>query len=89
LSEVGILGQEAVAGMDRLRAGLLGGGDDTLADQIAFACRRGPDVHRFIGHADVQRSRVRIGVDRNRANAEPLRRTDHAAGDLAPVGDEE
>jgi hypothetical protein len=28
LGELGVLGQEAVAGMDRLRAGDLGGGDD-------------------------------------------------------------
>ena len=81
--------EEAVARMDRLGAGRLRRGDDLVADEIAFARRRRPDVHRLVRHAHVQRLRVGIRIDRDRANPEPPRSADDAAGDLAAIGDEE
>ncbi len=48
LGEVRVLGQEAVAGMDRDRIGHFRGADDRRHVQIAvFGCRRA-DAHRFI-----------------------------------------
>ena len=89
LREVRILGEEPVTGMDRLRASLLCRLDDLLADEIALARRAWPNVHRFVGHSQVQRLGVRIGIDRDCANSEPPRGADHAAGDLPAVGYEE
>ena len=40
--EGGVLGQEAVAGMDRLGAGLLRDLEDLLDDQVALAAGPGP-----------------------------------------------
>src|SRR5690606_32019789 len=50
LGEVGVLGEEAVAGVDRLRVGDLGGGDDRGHVEVALPRRRGADAHRFVGH---------------------------------------
>ena len=41
----------------------LRGRDDLLADEIALARRRRPDMHRLVGLAHVQRLRVGIGID--------------------------
>jgi hypothetical protein len=71
LRELGILGQEAIAGVDRLRAGRLRRRDDPLAHQIAFPRRRRPDMHCRIGLAHMQRIGVRIRIDRDRADAHP------------------
>ena len=42
LGELGVLGQEAVAGMDGVGAGDLGRGDDVGDVQVALAARRRP-----------------------------------------------
>jgi hypothetical protein len=84
-----VLGQEAEARMHALRAGLLAGGDDLVDCQIALyrGCRS--DGHRLVGQFHVQRARVGLGIDRDGRNAHALGAADHAAGDLAAVGDED
>jgi hypothetical protein len=47
--ELGALGQEAVAGMDRLGARALGDLDDLVDDQIALARGRRPDRIGLVG----------------------------------------
>ena len=89
LREFGILRQEAVARMDGLGAGAVHGIDDGVDVEIAVLGRRRPDPHGLVGHGDVERAGIGIGVDRDGADAEPPRRAHDAAGDLAPIGDEE
>jgi len=89
LREFGILRQEAVAGMDRLGPGRPGRGNDSLADEVTLARRRGADMHGLVGLLHVQRPRIGIRIDRDGTNAEPPRGPDDPAGDLAAVGDEE
>ena len=89
LREVGVLAEEAITGMDRLGARLLGGGNDLLADQIAFARRRRPDMHRFIGLPHMQRLGIGIRINRDRADTHLARGANDPAGDLAAIGDEE
>jgi hypothetical protein len=89
LGEVGILAQKAVARMDRLGASRLGRRDDLLADQIAFARRARPDVHRFVRHPHVQRLGVGVRIDRDGAHPEPLRGAHNPTRDLPAVGDEQ
>ena len=75
--------------MDRLRAGCPRGGDDLVADQIAFARRGMADMHRLVGLADVQRIGVGIRIDRNGPHTHLTRGPDDAASDFAAIGDEE
>ena len=87
--EVRVLGEEAVARMHAVRAGLLRGGDDRRAVQIRLARARRADPHRRIRLAHVQGFAIRIGIDRNRAHAHALRGADDAARDLAAIGDQQ
>ena len=54
------LGQESVAGMDRVCPAAPGDVDDLVAAQIGLARRRGPEQIGFIGVADVQSAAVRL-----------------------------
>src|SRR5262249_11630673 len=86
LRELGVLGQEAVAGVDRVGAGDLGGADDRWDVEVALARRRRADAHRLIGELDVERARVGGRVDRDRLEPHLAQRADHAECDLAAVG---
>ena len=89
LDEARILGEEAEARMDRLRAGVERRADDALTVQIAFR-RRGPaDGDRLVGHAHMQGIGVGLGIDGHRADPEAPRGPGDPAGDLAPVGDQD
>ena len=70
--EVGVLGEEAVAGVDRLGARLLGGLDDLLDVQVALGRDRGADQEGLVGLAHVRRIAVDLGVDGDRADAHLL-----------------
>ena len=82
------LRQEAVAGMHRLGAGLAAGLDDLLDHQIALGRRRRSDQHGLIGHFDMQRVAVGLGIDRDRLDTHAAGSLDDPAGDLAAVGDQ-
>ena len=86
--EGGVLGEEAVARMDRVGAGRLGRGDDLANVEIRLRGLRRTDRHGLVGHVDMQRVAVGFGIDGDRLDAEPLRGPDDPAGDLPPVGDE-
>ena len=58
--ERGVLRQEAVAGVHRVRAGRAHGGDDAIDVEIAFARGRGAEPDRAVGVLDMQRVRVRV-----------------------------
>ena len=83
------LGEKAVAGMHRLGAGAFAGVDDLVDDQIAFGRRRRTDGHGLVGHFDVQRVAVGLGIDRNGCNSQAARGLDDPAGDLAAIGDQD
>src|SRR5690606_39007574 len=82
------LGQEAIAGMYGLGPRILAGLDDTFRQEIALGRGRRADMHRLVGHFDMQRVPVRIGKDRNSGNTHLLRRLDDATGDFAAIGDQ-
>ncbi len=89
LGEAGILGQEAEARMDGLRAALLRRRDDPVGYEIALRGGRGADRDRLVRHPDMQRPGVRLGIDGDRLYAHPVRRAHDPAGDLAPVRDQD
>ncbi len=89
LGEPGILGQEAVARMDRRRPRATGGLQDALRHQVAFARRRRADRHRLVRLGHERRLRVRIREHGDAAYAEPPAGADDPPGDLAAIGDEQ
>ena len=82
------LGQEAVARMHRLGAGLAAGLDDLVDQQVAFRGRRRADEDGLIGHLDMQRVAVGLGIDGNGLDAHPPGGLDDPAGDFAAIGDQ-
>ncbi len=87
--EGGVLREEAVAGVDRGGAGLARGGQDLGGDKVALGGGGRADGDGDVGFADVRRGGVGLGIDGDGAHAETPRGADDAAGDLAPVGDED
>ena len=83
-----VLGQKAVARMDRLSPGRFGGANDLADVEIGLGGLRRADRNGLIGHVDMQRVAVRLGIDGYGLDAETARGLDDAAGDLAPIGDE-
>ena len=81
-------GQESVAGMHGLRAGLAAGLDDLLHHQIAFGGGRRPDQDGLIGHFDVQRIAISLGIDGDGLDPHPARGLDDPTGDLAAICDQ-
>ena len=89
LGEAGVLGEEAVAGMDGVRAGDLAGGDQRRDVEIAVAGGRRADADALVGEAHMHGVGVGGGMDRDGGDAEFLGGAQDAQGDLAPVGDED
>ena len=89
LGESGALGEEAIAGMHGLGAGLPAGLDDLVDHQVGFRRGGGPMRDRLVGHLDMQRVGVGVGIDGDGPDPQPLGGLHHAAGDLAAIGDED
>ena len=89
MREFGALGQKAVAGMHGFGAALARRFDHAFDVEIAVARPRRPEQHGLIGHGDMHRVAVGLGIDRDRAQAHRPRGADHAAGDLAAIGDQQ
>ena len=87
--EVGVLAEEAVARVDRLGVGDLGGGDDRRHVEVAVLGGRRADADRFIGHGDVLEVAVDGGMHRDRLDAQRVARAQDAQRDLAAVGDDD
>ena len=88
-SEVGVLGEEAVARVDGVGARALRGLDDRRrrAGRTPRAWR--PPARPRVGLAHERRVRVGLRVHRDRRDAELAAGAEDAPGDLAAVGDEQ
>jgi hypothetical protein len=89
LGEAGVLGQEAVAGMDRVGAGDLAGRDDRRDVEIAVARRRRADADALVGEPHMHRVGVGGRMHRDRLDAQLLAGAQDAQRDLAAVGDQD
>ena len=87
LGEVGVLRQEAVAGVDRVGAGLLGGLQQLAEVQVGL--RRGLTTQRegLVGQLHVRSVGVGLGVHRHTGQTGVLGRADHPHRDLTAIGD--
>ncbi len=90
LDEIGVLGQQAVSRMNRIRAAVPRDADD-LRDREIRTDGRQPlaDQIGLVRLEAVERQLVLLGVDRDRLLAQLRRRPHHADRDLAPVGDQD
>ena len=61
--------------MDRLGAGRLGGGDDLVDIEIGLRGLRRADRNGLIGHVDMQRVAVGVGIDRDGLDAQAAARS--------------
>ena len=86
--EIGVLGQEAISGMDRLGLCLPGYFEDPLDVEIRLRGRCRADIPCFVGELDVQRISIQFRVDGDRSEAHLLSRADDPDGDLTAVGNE-
>ena len=89
LGERGALGQESVAGVDRVGAGLARGLDQPLDAKVALGGRRRADGDGEVGGADVGAGPVGGGVDRHRLETFLVAGADDSQRDLAAVGDQD
>lgn len=87
--EVDVLAQEAVAGVHGLRAAVAAGLDDGLDLEVALGGGRGADPDGDVGLPHVAGAGVGVGIDGHRTDAQGAQGSDHAAGDLAAVGDQD
>ena len=83
------LGEKAVARMHRFGAARFAGGDDLVDDEVALRRGRRADQHGVVGHFDMERVAVGLGIDRDGRNAHAARGLDDPAGDLAAIGNQD
>ena len=87
--EAGILGEEAVAGMDGLRLAAARHVEDLVHVEIRLAGRRRTDGIGVIGFADVQRLAVHVGEDGDRLDAHLAAGANDAHRNFAAIGDQD
>ena len=86
--EGGVLGEESVAGVDRLRSRAERGLDEHVAAQVALRGRSGADEVRLVRGANVRAPPVGLRVDPHTTDPELAERAEHPDRDLAAVGHE-
>ena len=84
-----VLGEEAVARVDGLRAGRVHGLEDPVDAEVGLGGRGRAQAVRDVRGPHVGGVRIRVGVDGDGLDAHPPAGPDDAQGDLAAVGDED
>ncbi len=87
-SEMGVLRQKAVAGMNGLHIGGLRRADEARNLQIAFRRRGRADADFLIGQIEIRRTAIRLAVDGDRLDAHLLAGANDPQGDLSSIGDQ-
>ena len=87
--EVGVLGEEAVAGVHAVGTAAPDRVEDRLGVEVALGGRAATQRERLVGQPDVKRVPVELGVHRHGGDAELAAGADDADGDLATVGDQD
>ncbi len=88
LREVGVLGEESVAGVDGVRSRAPRDGEELRGDEVRLGARRAFERVGLVGELDVPGVAVLVGVDGDRRDAGVARGADDADRDFAAVGDE-
>ena len=85
ISEVGVLRQKAIAGVNGVHVGDLGGTDDPIDPQIALAGGGFPDADGLVGHLDMHRVGIRFRIDCHGADVKLLAGADDANGNFPAI----
>ena len=89
IGKFGVLAEESEAWMDGLGTGSQRSLDDPVSAQVRIRRRRSTDPATFVGQAHMLRTRIGIGIDRNRGNAQMAAGALDTAGDLTAIGNQE
>ena len=89
LGELGVLGEEPVAGVDGISTGVGGDLDDLGDVEVGLGRGGATEGVGLVGEPHEEGVAVRVGVDRDRPDPGVLAGADDADGDLAAVGDED
>ena len=87
--EVGVLGEEPVAGVHGIGAGPSGHGEQLFDDEVGVGARGSVETVGLVGQMRMHRVAILVSVDGNRGNAAVFCGSDHPDGDFAPVCDED
>ena len=87
--EVGVLGEEAVAGVDAVGATVADRAEDRVGVEVTLGRGLPAERVRLVGEPDVQCVPIELGVDRDGLDTELASGADDAHGDLATVGDQD
>jgi hypothetical protein len=88
-SEVGVLAEEAVAGVHAVGATLLDGVQDGLGVEVALSSGGAAECVGLVGESDVEGVAVEFAVDRDGLDAEFPGGPDDSNGDLSTIGDQD
>jgi hypothetical protein len=88
LCEVDVFGKEAIAGMDSVDVGDLGGTDDAGDTEITFGRIGRTNTNGFVGEPQIGRFAVSFRIDNNRLDTELSAGSDNPQSYFAAVGDE-
>ena len=86
VGKLGALGKEAIARINRLRAGLRRGRQDLVDAQIAVSGLVATERYRQISLEHVRRIAIGVGIDRYAGDAQTFQGADRPAGNFAAVG---
>ena len=89
LGELRVLGQEAVAGVDRIGSRNNRGGEQVRDVQVGVFGGRRADADGLVGQQHGERLGVGLGVGHHRLDSKFAGRPQHAQRDLSPVGDQD
>ncbi|MDT4844570.1 hypothetical protein FQZ97_785360 [compost metagenome] len=89
LGEIGVLRQEAVAGVNGFGVGHLGRGDDGGHAEVALPRSRRPDTDRLIRQAHILGIAIGFGIDHHRLDAHLTASALDPQGNFTPVGDQD
>ena len=84
-----VLRQKTVAGVDGLRAAVLGDLQDAVGAQVTLGRRRGAEQVGLVGLAHVAGLRIGFGIHGHALHTQRFERADDAAGNGAAVGNQD
>ena len=84
--EVGVLGEEPIAGMDGVRSGNLGRAQDVGNISVAESGIRRPDADLLVGCAHMEARYIGLGKDGDGLDSKFLTGTNYAERDLTAIG---
>ena len=85
---MGILGKEAVAGMDRIHIRDLSGRDQAVNSKITVAANAFTDTDGLVSHLNVHGIGIGFRINRHRADPHLATGAHDAEGDFTPIGDQ-